>query len=89
MQAPDYTHWHGTYELAKHFYGKYIPEIKEVIETGKQSGSPKAEELAVELERSLEEILDSPNHSWSIGKLDPDERARREERQKEFLERYR
>jgi formate-dependent nitrite reductase cytochrome c552 subunit len=88
MQAPDYTHWHGTYDLAKHFYGKYIPEIEEVIEAGKQSGSSKAEELAVELERSLEEILNSPNHSWSVGKLDPEERARRQERQKEFLKRY-
>ena len=30
MMAPDYTHWHGLYEVAKHFYSKFIPELKEV-----------------------------------------------------------
>ena len=29
MMGPDYTHWHGTYEVAKHFYSKMIPELKE------------------------------------------------------------
>ena len=31
MMAPDYTHWHGTYDLAKHWMTKYVPEIKEII----------------------------------------------------------
>ena len=30
MQGPDYTWWHGIYEVAKHFYTKFIPELEEV-----------------------------------------------------------
>ncbi len=30
MQGPDYTWWHGMYEVAKHFYEKFIPELKQV-----------------------------------------------------------
>ncbi len=25
--GPDYTHWHGMYEVSKHFYQKFLPEI--------------------------------------------------------------
>jgi hypothetical protein len=88
MQGPDYTHWHGTYELAKHFYGKYVPELREVIEMGEHSESAKAQKLAAELESTLQEVLESPSHQWSMGREDPKEKARREKRQKEFLERY-
>jgi len=88
MQGPDYTHWHGTYDLAKHFYGKFVPEIREVIEMGEQSGSAEAEKLAKDLAGTLNEVLASPNHQWSIGRMDPEERARRDKRQKEFLDRY-
>ena len=84
MQGPDYTHWHGTYDLAKHFYGKYIPELREVIEMGEQSGSAEAKDLA----KTLEEVIESPDHQWSIGRMDPEEKARRDKRQKEFLDRY-
>ena len=34
MQGPDYTHWHGTYEIAKHFYTEFIPELQELVEKG-------------------------------------------------------
>jgi hypothetical protein len=30
MQGPDYTWWHGMYEVAKHFYEKFLPQIEEV-----------------------------------------------------------
>jgi hypothetical protein len=30
MQGPDYTWWHGIYEVAKHFYEKFIPQLEEV-----------------------------------------------------------
>lgn len=32
MMGPDWTQWHGNYEVAKHWYGKYLPEIEEIIE---------------------------------------------------------
>mgnify|MGYP001554127041 CR=1 FL=1 len=30
MSGPDYTWWHGIYDVAKHTYMKWIPELKEV-----------------------------------------------------------
>ena len=34
MMGPDYTHWHGTYEIAKHWYMKYVPELEKLIDKG-------------------------------------------------------
>ena len=31
MSGPDYVQWHGFYEVAKHFYKKFIPEAEELI----------------------------------------------------------
>ena len=31
MMGPDYTWWHGIYEVAKHTYFEWIPELKEVV----------------------------------------------------------
>ena len=28
MMGPDYTQWHGFYEVAKHFYAKFLPEVE-------------------------------------------------------------
>ena len=29
MMGPDYTHWHGMYEVGKHFYTKFLPAVVE------------------------------------------------------------
>jgi hydroxylamine dehydrogenase len=39
MNGPDYTWWHGMYEVAKHTYNKWIPEMKEVVR--KKDGNEK------------------------------------------------
>ncbi len=31
MQGPDFTQWHGFYEVAKHFYFKFLPEAEELM----------------------------------------------------------
>lgn len=31
MMGPDFTQWHGFYEVAKHFYFKFIPEAEELL----------------------------------------------------------
>ncbi|MFQ5507776.1 MAG: multiheme c-type cytochrome [Leptospirillia bacterium] len=85
MQAPDYTHWHGTYDLAKNFYSEYIPEIREIIHDNQEG--PAAKEALV-LEALLEEVLASPNHQWFIGEVSDEEQKARDNRRKEFLERY-
>jgi hypothetical protein len=33
MMGPDYTQWHGFYEVAKHFYTEFLPEA-EALEPG-------------------------------------------------------
>ena len=40
MMGPDYTHWHGTYEVAKHFYSEYIPELQELVDHHKDVRRP-------------------------------------------------
>jgi hypothetical protein len=31
MMGPDYTQWHGFYEVAKHFYTEFIPEAEALM----------------------------------------------------------
>jgi hypothetical protein len=88
MMGPDYTHWHGTYEVAKHFYTKMIPELEHLVGQGKMSGDAPKVAAAEALEKKLGEILSSPNHTWFLNRMDPAEKAERERRQKEFQERY-
>lgn len=87
MQAPDYVQWHGNYDLAKNWYGEYVPELEEVIEMGKH-GNKDAKKLAVELEEILAKVMSDENHKWSSGKEDPKAKAERERRGKEFRDKY-
>ena len=51
MMGPDYTWWHGIYEVAKHFYFKFIPAARAY-------GDP-------EVDRVIDELLaDDPMHTW-------------------------
>ncbi len=84
MQAPDYTHWHGTYELARNWQAEFIPEIQEIIHEFKD----KAPAQVAKLETVLDEVQNSPDWMWSVNKEDPAAKAEREKRRKEFLERY-
>ncbi|GAB4305097.1 MAG: hypothetical protein Kow0090_20740 [Myxococcota bacterium] len=52
MQGPDYAWWHGMYEVAKHFYIKFIPELKETA----------GEELAKKL--LDKHVYSQPGHHW-------------------------
>ena len=38
MMGPDYTQWHGMFEVAERFYQEFVPELREVIERGKRTG---------------------------------------------------
>ncbi len=88
MMGPDYTHWHGTYEVAKHFYSKMVPELKELIERGARSGDAAQVEAARKLDARLTELLQSDNHRWYLDQLTAEERALRQQRRDEFQKRY-
>lgn len=50
MMGPDYTWWHGMYEVAQHFYFKYVPELREFHDP--------------DVDKLLDEILADPFHAW-------------------------
>lgn len=85
MQAPDYTHWHGTYELGRNFYTEFIPEIEALI--ADNARGPAAREAAI-LKELLAEVLNSPDHRWYLGAMSAAERKARDQRREQFLERY-
>ncbi len=88
MMGPDYTHWHGTYEVAKHFYTKYIPELRELIEHGRTSGDAGQVAAAEKLQARLDQTLKSDGHKWFLGEMDEAEKERRREAAEEFKKRY-
>ncbi|MBW2731999.1 MAG: hypothetical protein JRH20_06365 [Deltaproteobacteria bacterium] len=50
MMGPDYTWWHGIYEVAQHFYFKFLPEVRKYKDA--------------EVNALVEKHLNSPMHSW-------------------------
>ena len=61
MMAPDYTHWHGMYEVAERFYMELIPMARELAEQGREAGR-EAEAAAVDA--VIDGILARPEHAW-------------------------
>ena len=85
MMGPDYTQWHGFFEIAERFYVEFVPQLKELIRHGRASG--KAVQ-ASQLEAKMNEILNSDMHKWSIGKLSAGELEVRKQASEEFKKRY-
>lgn len=88
MMAPDYTHWHGMYDVAKNFYTEFLPAAQEMMEKGLASGDPARVKAAEALRAKIEEVMGSDDHKWAVGKMDPEEAARRKKAQEEFKARY-
>ncbi|MBI4518428.1 MAG: hypothetical protein HY699_21715 [Deltaproteobacteria bacterium] len=63
MMGPDYTHWHGMYEVAKHFYTKFLPEVKELAA---RHGRGK------EWQTKIDALMSKDEHLWQRG-LTPEE----------------
>ena len=76
MMAPDYTHWHGMYEVADRFYMQFIPQAREVIHVAREKGKVAEADRA---EKVLNDILARPEHKWFIeGAEDQSEKIRLE-----------
>lgn len=88
MMGPDYTHWHGTYEVAKTFYTHLVPALRELIHEANASGKASRIEAAKKLAAKLNEILNSDDHKWFLGKMDSAEAERRKKAAAEFKKRY-
>ncbi|MBI1814825.1 MAG: hypothetical protein HYR72_07600 [Deltaproteobacteria bacterium] len=63
MQGPDYTHWHGMYEVSKHFYTKFLPEVAELAERRGHGAEWKAK---------LAALMAKDEHVWQQG-MTPEE----------------
>jgi hypothetical protein len=61
MMAPDYAHWHGTYEVAERFYQELIPAAREITEHARDEGKT-AEAQAVD--DVIQQLLSRSEHAW-------------------------
>lgn len=87
MFAPDYTQWHGFYEVAERFYMEFIPEAEEIIEHALAEGGDKTQ-AAGEIKDMIEDIMASADHQWFVGEMDPAEKEKRKKAAEEFKKRY-
>ncbi len=85
MMGPDYTQWHGNFDLAERFYMEIVPEVQELIDEGRKHGKAAG---AKRVEDLLDDILNSEMHKWFLGKMDADEIQKRKEAAKKFRQRY-
>ena len=86
MMGPDYTHWHGTYEVAKHFYTKMIPELEELAREARHPTTRKRRRREAWTRRSTK--CSTIDHRWYLNKTPPEEKAERKKQQDEFKSRY-
>ncbi len=63
MMAPDYTHWHGMYEVADRFYMSFIPEAREIVHAAALGGK---KEQADKVGALIDSILARPEHAWFL-----------------------
>jgi hydroxylamine dehydrogenase len=77
MMGPDYTHWHGMYEVAKHFYTEFLPDVVEAAAT-------QGEAMEKKYRQRIEELLTQDEHTWLKGLSSEEAEALR----KAYRERY-
>ncbi|MCK6473218.1 MAG: hydroxylamine oxidoreductase [Planctomycetes bacterium] len=61
MMAPDYTHWHGMFEVAERFYIHLIPQAREIAHKATEGGKADAGKA---VDAVIDEILARPEHKW-------------------------
>ncbi len=61
MMAPDYTHWHGMYEVADRFYMALIPQARELTAEAIADGHA---DRGQAVNQVIEAILARPEHQW-------------------------
>ncbi len=72
MMGPDYTQWHGFFEIAERFYMELIPQSRELAE-----GHPNSE-------KAIEDVMAMPQHAWISGLDEEESRKIREFYQKRY-----
>ncbi|HZZ84702.1 MAG TPA: multiheme c-type cytochrome [Anaeromyxobacteraceae bacterium] len=63
MNAPDYAHWHGMFEVAERFYHALVPEAREIARAAAERGKkPQADAVNA----VIDGILRRPEHAWYL-----------------------
>ncbi|GAX61537.1 hydroxylamine oxidoreductase [Candidatus Scalindua japonica] len=60
MMGPDYAHWHGLYEVAKHYYVKFLPSVI-------KAAAQKSDKMKIKYEQKIKKLLQQPEHAWVKG----------------------
>jgi len=61
MMAPDYAHWHGSFEVAERFYKELIPQARELAEHARSEGKTAEADAVTAV---IDEILARPENAW-------------------------
>jgi len=77
MMGPDYTHWHGMYEVSMHFYQKFLPEVI-------NAAAEKSQALKNKYQRKVDALLAQDEHLWKKGLSQKEAEAMR----KAYQDRY-
>jgi hydroxylamine dehydrogenase len=77
MMGPDYTHWHGMYEVSKHYYTEFLPAVV-------KAAAEKSPALGTKYQAMVDQLLTRPEHQWLKG-LSP---AEAEMLRKTYEQRY-
>ncbi len=86
MFAPDYTQWHGFFEVAERFYMEFLPQVQEILEHAKTEGiNPTA---VAEVEALIKKTLEMDEHKWFTGNTSDADKAARKKAREEFKKRY-
>jgi len=88
MMGPDYTQWHGNYEVAHRFYMEFVPQLREILQRAAESGDPAKQSAARNVEAELTRVLNSRMHRWFVGGMTAEEREARQKASEEFKKRY-
>ena len=103
MMGPDWTQWHGNYEVGKHWYGEYLPELEALIEENIDSKDPAKKAAAENLKRIFDlvvtdqfEVTDvetgekvlSTGHKFYSGTESAELMKKRLEQREAFIKRY-
>lgn len=68
MLGPDYTQWHGFYEVAERFYFEVIPQAREILEHHLDTTSPdydaRTDARATAIQVQIHDVLCRPEHLW-------------------------
>jgi len=63
MMGPDYTHWHGMYDIAENFYYHFLPEL---MKLAKKKGKEAM------FKKEVDAVLARPEHQWYKKGFDAD-----------------